>query len=484
MQLSIPVQVGSESPEFWDLVEAQQRQYGDDAPYLRDMRRPSIAMTDLDWGKSGFEPRWGHLDTVDCAVALQPSAYSNKGVDGFTRFRQGAERRGETALVISPIGSTEDGPDNAFSVFGPSAESVSIGQTHTHIEGQRIGKKAQVRVVDGLGDADKDLALRLLSHTHSLIWRSLSLTGEVLHSVYGKETFALEGTLLPILETELGEPVVAVWISPDGVERRYIVPFETPWTVLLQWLLKQALPEFVPEAMRRARRPLASDKDLMTRRERDAHASLAVLDSDYAKRRGELERQLKDAQDTSATIRESLLYGTGQQLVDAVRLALEAADIGVIDLDEKFEDTKNADLLCSYGGQSRLVEVKSASGSAPERAYHDLLRHLLEWSSLPDATPIDGGALVISHNLRKVPRSRELKPYTRPEFLSAQTEPVISAMELFNAWRDEDMEAIRQLLFAASITPVPSPARQGSVATLDVDALTPIPVRQRWYKRR
>lgn len=485
MRLPIPVQVGSEPPEHWDDIEAREQQHGDDAAlYLRNKRRPSVAMPDLDWSAFGFDPRWVGFDTAECAVALQPSIFSGYGADEFDRFRQGAERRHELALVLSPIGSTADEPRDIHNVFGSSVDLVSIGQTYTSIYGQRIGKGARVRIANDLGDADGNLALRLLSCNPEPTWRSLSLSGATSESSHGQEQHAPEGTLMPILETELGEPVVAVWLSPRGVERRYVVPVETPWKLLLSWLLEQALPEFVPGAMRRARRPLASDEDLMTRRERDARTALAVLEVDHAARRSELERQLKEAQDVASATREGLLYGTGQQLVDAVRSVFVSADIEVVDLDEKFGDTKNADLLCSYGGRVRLVEVKSASGSATERAYQDLLRHLREWPSLPGATSIDGGALVISHDLRTVPRERSRTPYTRSEFLSAQSEPVISALELFSAWRDEDVEAIHRLLFRSSTAQEDIPAMPRCETVSDVDTVASTPVRRRWFRHR
>lgn len=176
----------------------------------------------------------------------------------------------------------------------------------------------------------------------------------------------------------------------------------------------------------------------MTRRERRAREALVELETDYVTHRSALERDLKDAQAAASAVREGLLYGTGKQLVHAVRSVLESADVAVVDLDEKLGGTKNADLLCTYGGRSRLLEVKSASASAPERADQDLLRHLREWSHLPDSVPVEGGALVLNHELRTVPLERSPRPYGLPEFLAAQTEPVISTLELFAAWRAED----------------------------------------------
>jgi len=119
-----------------------------------------------------------------------------------------------------------------------------------------------------------------------------------------------------------------------------------------------------------------------------------------------------------------------------------------------------------------LVEVRSALGSATERVYQDLIRHLQERPNLPGATPIDGGALVISHDLRMFPRELNPAPYTRPEFLAAQTEPVISALELFEARRDEDAGAIRDLLFGLNTPPVAETKKQGGVAVADLDRCT------------
>ncbi|MFY1656162.1 hypothetical protein [Micromonospora sp. WMMD1274] len=480
-QLPIPVHVGSEPPDHWDDIESRQRQFGEEAaPRLQEQRRPTIASATLDWAAHGFEPRWVGFDTADCAVALQPSVYSGQGAEEFNRFRQGAESRGETALVISPIGDLEDKPRSAlFQHDG----SVSIGQTYTSVSSRPIGKGARVRAAEDLGDADGQLALRMLNCNPALRWRSLSLSGATLESYNGRVQHPAEGSLVPILETELGEPVVAAWISPDGVERRYVVPVETPWPLLLEWLREQALPEFVPGAMRRARRQLATDQTFMTRRERDVRTALAELEADYVTRQRALKRDLEEAQAMASTVREGLLYGTGKQLVVAVRTVLESAGVDVFDLDEELGGTKNADLLCTYAGRTRLVEVKGVSGSAPERAYQDLVRHLREWEKLAGVTPVVGGALILGHQLRVAPQERSRQPYGRPEFLAAQAEPVITTLDLFDAWREEDAEEIRRLLFV--------PAAEKLVQPLTGDA-QPVPAAgqdglgagwRRWFRR-
>lgn len=467
-QLPIPVLIGSEPPEHWDDIEARQRQFEEEAaPWLQQQLRPAIAKPDLDWSALGFEPRWVGSDTADCAVALDPSTFSGQGADEFSRFRKGAESRREIALVISPIGDLEVESRNIRSVFGPPGGSVSIGQTFTSIAGRLLGKEAKVRLSASIGDADGDLARRLLSLSLAPRWRSLSLSGAVTESIYGREQHAPEGTLLPILETELGEPVVAAWLSPDGVERRYIVPVETPWPPLLQWLLAQALPEFIPGTMRRARRQLGTDVRLMTRGERAARTALAEFEAGYAARKEGLERQLEEAESASSTIRDGLLYGSGQQLVDAVRAVLESAGVTVVDLDQHLGGTKNADLLCTYGSHSRLVEVKGVSGNPSESLYQDLIRHLREWSSLPESRVIDGGALILNYEHRKAPQDRSRQPYTRQEFLAARAEPIVTTLDLFDAWREEDHEAVRRLLFGRA-------AQQAGAPTIEATPLPPV----------
>ena len=476
-QLPIPVHVGSEPPGSWDDIEARQRGFGEDAsPWLQRKRRPAVARAGLDWGALGFEPRWVGFDAADCAAALQPSTFAGQDDDEFTRFRLGAESRDEIALVISPIGRDPD--DKSRNVFAQHDGSVYLGGVDTSISGRPLGKGARVRAATSLDGVDSQLALRMLSCNPPPLWRSLSLHGVTGEGYNGQIQQPAAGTLVPIVETDLGEPVVVAWVSPDGAERRYVVPAETPWPLLLHWLLEQALPELVPDAMRRARRQLATDQALMTCRERFVRSALTELDVDYAARRRELERELEEAETAASAIREGLLYGTGKQLADTVRSVLEWAGVTVADLDDQLGGTKNADLLCSYGGRSRLVEVKSAGRKAPERAYEDLVRHLREWKKLPGSTPVEGGALVLNYEHRAVPHERSARPYGRPEFLAAQTEPVVTTLDLFEAWREEDADAILQLLFGSlnpAVAELTSPPPMG---------IEPAGLKRGWFRRR
>lgn len=477
--IPIPVHVGSEPPAHWDDVEERQQLYKEEASqHLLDMRRPALARPELDWDSLGFEPRWVGFDTADCVVALQPGIFSGQGADEFNRFRQGAQSRGEVAVVISTVGKLDNGNRAVRNIFATADDSIHLGRVESTVSARSLGKGSRARAADGLSDPGAQLALRLLSCNPTLPWRSLSLHGVTYESYNGSEHHPAQGTLEPIVVTELGEPVVAAWVSPDGVERRYVLPVETPWPVVLKWLLEYGLPAYVPGAMRRARHHLAADDTLMTRRERAARAAITELDRDYAARHADLSHELESAQTTATAVREGLLYGTGTPLVDAVRSVLESSGISVVDLDAELGGTKNADLLCTYGGRSRLVEVKSASGNASERAYEDLVRHLREWAQLPGSKPVAGGALVINHEHRKVPQERATKPYGRPEFLAAQTEPVISTLDLFEAWRQDDAVAVRRLMFGALEEQIEIPAQPASRTIVPADR------KRGWFRGR
>jgi hypothetical protein len=445
--LPLRAHVGSEPPAHWDEIEARQQQHGDDAaPHLRDAHRPPLAAPGFAWERFGFEPRWVGDDTVDCVVALQPSIFHNQGADEFARFRQGAVSRKEIALVVSAVGTNRDGGVDRRPLFSHD-NSVQLGNLACSISSRPLGAGAQIALNDGLGDADRDLGLRLLGHQPELNWSAIELQGLQTESVYGSQTHPPVGSIEPILVTPLGETVVGAWISPDDVERRYVVPTGAPWELILDWLGQRAIPEYVPGAMRRARAPISWSVEFMTQPERRATEALNELEASYRRQKAELQATLAQAKQDADQIRDGLLYGTGKDLIDAVAAVLGEAGIQTVDLDEMLGGTRNADLLCSYGSGRRLVEVRSASGSPSERAYHDLLRHLREWPNLAETTPVDGGVLILNHEHRKDPLDRSSEPYTRQDFLASQTEPIITTWQLFQAWRDKRWAQIRSALF-------------------------------------
>jgi hypothetical protein len=355
---------------------------------------------------------------------------------------------------VSKLGRTESGTHNVFSNHD---DSVSLGDLYTSVVSTRLGNGAQVALHGIVAGADRDLGLRLLNATPALTWWTIELSGATSQSSFGDPTYhPPEGTMHPILVTPLGETVVGAWISEDGAERRYVVPQDVPWELVLNWLTNHGLPEHVPTAMRRSRAAVALPDALLTTTELQLRRHISELQVNYEAERARLDGELEAERARATDIRDPLLYGTGQDLVDAVASVLRLAGIDVVDLDKSLGDMINADLRCSFERASRLVEVKSAGGAPTERLYNDLVRHVTEWPTVPGAEAVDGGALILNHEHKKEPLDRSGDPYTRREFLAAQTHPVLTTLQLFSAWRDSDWVGLRAALFGDALLVPPT----------------------------
>jgi hypothetical protein len=413
-------------------------------------RLPQRVPDELGWQKHGLEPRWLGMESSDCAVALQPGFYASGGASERDRFLAGAQRRGEIALVVAVIGDvTESGSHNPLSWYDSSVNLSDIG---TNLNGRRAPAGSQTELVPGLSAADRDLALRLRTRPGGSPWWSLHLSGSHWErgDGSGSEHYEPQGRLEPILVDRLGEPVAAVWVPPSGMERWYIIPDATNWDTVLDWLMQQALPEYAPQALRRVRSSHFVDPDLQTADELAARQGLADLEAHYAEEKLHFERALHEAQTRAEPVRYGLLYATGAQLVQAVAQVLTDAGLRTLDLDQELGGTKSADLLVTADGPVwRLVEVKSASGAAPEQLVGDLQRHLTTWPQLRPE-PVTGGVLIVNHQHRLPPSERTAEIYSRPEFVGSLTETVVSTVQLFNWWRAGERTTIRSTVLGTS----------------------------------
>jgi hypothetical protein len=294
-------------------------------------------------------------------------------------------------------------------------------------------------------------------------------------------TYPATGTLLPILVDNLGAPVVAVWVSPHEDQRIYLIPVQTDGNAVLDWLVTQALPQYIPNALRRARSPHLVDPALQTTAEAAAREAIAELEATYATERDRLEQDLGAARSHADPIREALLYGTGRVLEDAVATVLRDAGLTVSNLDEEL-GTESADLLAIHGSDRRLIEVKSASGNAPEKLVGALTRHVETWPSLRPDEPVDGGVLVVNHQYRKHPNDRSDRIYERAAFVDSLAVEVIGSRDLFTWWAAGDWAAIRAaVLGVAAPTTAPAPATPESVGEERANGMAP---RRRWPWRR
>jgi len=409
------------------------------------------------------------MESSDCAVALQPSIFHNNGADERDRFLSGARTRGELALAVVVIGDAED--DLLPSPLARHDSSVHLDRDFTSVGGRRLPAGVRPVIAPDLSAADRDLAMRLLNRPADAPWWALELSALQEPGPGGSPMLTHEpaGALQPILMDSLGTPVVAAWVPPTGDQRWYILPDVPGWDGVLDWLIRQALPEFAPSVLRRVRSPFFSDPDLRTSAETAARQALEDLETRYGMERRRLEEAVRTAESRAEPIRYGLLYGSGGQLVQAVAQVLAAAGIRTADLDNELGGTLSADLLAGRDGgpPQRLIEVKSASGTPGERLVDDLKRHLSTWPQVRPSEPVTGGVLVVNHQYAKHPSERTPHVYTRAEFVATLQVPVVSTLELFHWWRDEDWAAIRAAILGRDAGPEPgeTPAPNDSATT-------------------
>jgi hypothetical protein len=398
-------------------------------------------------------PRWIGDDSSGAVATIEPSVYHDRGADEWRRFVAGAQRRGEVALAISMIGQPRDPSVVRFTGLTGPSESVTLpgaAMGFGSVGGSRIALAAPPAPAEDLERADRDLALRLVNTRDlALDWWSLHLSGAVVAPGGGGPSRVLgpTGSLLPLLVSPVGEVVAAVWSPPDGSIRHYIIPWLPEWTPVLDWLGKQAIPEFIPAAVRRIHAGIGEDPDLQTTAESSARAALAELDEEYQVRRASLLQRANDAHAAADDVRHNLLYGSSTALEEAVSRVLGDAGCEVQSLDRLFGETVNADLLVEYQGRRRLVEVKSASGNASERLVETTRKHLATWPALRPDIGVEGIVLIVNHQASSHPGDRSAAVYTRAEFVESLSFPVITTLQLFHAWRRGDLGAIREAVF-------------------------------------
>jgi hypothetical protein len=446
----VPVHIGQPAPIPEQVTEATARTdaLGSGRP-ARHQRPFAPVDPGIEWQQHGVEPRWLEMETSDCAAALDPSIFHGHGADEFERFLAGTRSRQETALVIATIGEAED--SSPRSVLSRYDASVSLPGFQGAISGRRLPAGTQRALAPELSPPDRDLGLRLLNRPPEAPWWALTLSSltHVPGAGGASVIYAPKGELHPILVDPLGDPVVAAWTPQAGDQRWYIIPDATDWNGVVDWLIHQALPAYVPDALRRARSPHFVDPDLQTQAELRARQALADMAVRHAEEKARLEAGLQRAQAAAEGIRYGLLYGTGKELVDAVDAVLKDAGLTTVNLDDELGQTRSADLLATFRLQRRLVEIKSASGNAAEALVGDLQRHLATWPELRPQEPVGGGVLIVNHQYKLEPDQRSFQVYSRPEFVAALTVPVISTHTLFDWWRVSDWKSIRDAILGS-----------------------------------
>ncbi|MEW2574407.1 hypothetical protein [Streptomyces sp. NPDC047070] len=444
--------------------------------YARDLRAASAEYAAVSWSESGAEPRWLGMDTSTCAVAINPSHFHNRGADEFERFLTGAASRGEPALIIATLGNADD--DGLRSVFGPYTASIHFRNFTGSIGGKRLPAGADISLAPDLDAADRDLGLRLRNRPASAPWWAMALQSIGIEGPQGTTVRTPEGELAPILVDSLGEPVVARWTPTDRQEIWYVIPDAVDWNTMVDWIVQKALPEHVPAALRRVRSQHSINADLETPAETQARAALEELERRYADDKARLQTDLEQARQEAEPVRTGLLYGTGGELEVAVAVVLRAAGFTVTELDVEL-GTTSADLLAVLDQETCLIEVKAASGAAPEKLVSYLQRHLEKWPQLRPGQPLTCSALIVNHQHRLDPAQRPTEVYQRNqhrEFVDSLTFPVLATGQLFDWWRAQDWPAVRTAVLGR-----PQPSQPSEPSMVQSPAASPR--QRRWWFR-
>ncbi|MEU6572078.1 hypothetical protein [Streptomyces parvulus] len=427
---------------------------------------PAVRPAAADWAALGVEPRWNGQETSDCAAVLSPFRGPATGLEPYKRYVAGARQRGETVLVVACIGAGQH-RHNVFS--GTVAPGVHLPDHYGSIAANPLPAGLSPELADGLDHAEHELGTRLLNRPPSA-WFRLTYLKEARSSRPGVARVwppPGEGELRPILVDGLGDPVAGLWMPADGSARWFVVPHGTDHRLLVEWLVQHALPAYVPGALTRARSTLVRDPALATDAEAQLVKRIAEEQRAHERRNTELQQQLAALRAVADPLRDNLLFGTGRPLEDAVHDVLVAAGATVTRLDDVY-GTKSADLLAEYDGRRVLVEVKSANNRPPHSLPDKLLKHLNTWPRLTGTEPVDGGVLVVNHQVKVPPAQRDAEVYTDRAFADALTVPVIGSAHLFDWWRHDDWDAVRHAVFGAT-----GPAQPPETAVPDTDLKVP-----------
>ncbi|MEU1630582.1 hypothetical protein ABZ746_35935 [Streptomyces sp. NPDC020096] len=183
--------------------------------------------------------------------------------------------------------------------FGPNREGALVG-------GPLLATDVDVQLAPNLSSADKDLALRVRQRSADGPWWALAPQQLFLHDrAVGATPLPPVGTLQPILVDTLGDPVMAAWVPDDDSERWYIVPDGVDWQTITAWLVEQALPAYVPNALRRARSSLAAtDPKLETDDEARARQAMEDLGPSYTVEKARLEAAAQAARAAADPVRD------------------------------------------------------------------------------------------------------------------------------------------------------------------------------------
>lgn len=423
--------IGYRTPSWYDDMDAMERMSaitrGAGLAHLAE--RPSVCDPEF-WTSLGIRPVWSDEDTSVCVAAVDP------GVDGsdtdLQRLIAGAIARDENVVIVSTLSAARPGVRRR-----PLWGGHGVRINGAEFRGRLLPAGVEPRTIPDLDAVDRDLGLRL--HGYAGPWWEIEIDQDPDDEHEGDPSASMRADLVPILETAAGEVVAGFVELADG-DRWYIVP-DLHGDQVPRWLLDVAMPQFVPEAVQRARAAHLVDPSLRTNEERMAIEQRDRFQEQTQRELETLTAAIDDAERAASEVREALLYASSDALVDAVGWVMGAAGFVVERLDDQY-GTTTADLLLSFSGRHWLVEVRSAGGHPGENAVQDLRRHVQTFPQI-DSRPVERGVLVVSNHTKLAPRERPVPIYTSRPFIESLDVVVIACMTIFDWWRNEAWDELR-----------------------------------------
>jgi hypothetical protein len=400
----------------------------------------------INWGNVGLVPRWIGMESRDCVAALEPGPSSfDLGATERDRYVAGARQRHETALLISTVGHSNPLPDHD--------PSVSLTPGSGSVRGRRLPAGTAVSIARNLKRADRDLGLRISRRPLEPKWALKLESSLQMGNSGGPMPVGPEGKLSPILIDGVGNPVAGVWTSPQLDVRWYVLPDSIDWLIVIDWLLQEAFPAYVPGALPLVRPDKCANVDYRTQEEARAWQELADLEEKYERNRKVIEKKLRDASRKALSVRNGLLFDTFEPTY-WVSYVLSEAGFKVRALLGSEQGGWNSGLLATtWDGNCCLVDVRANSGEATQEFTVDLKNRISTWRTLRPEERLTHAALIVHHQYSLPPSERSEHVYPSTEFVSSLPFPVLSTRQLFDWWGAADWPAIRNAVLAsASLT--------------------------------
>jgi hypothetical protein len=386
------------------------------------VKQSRVASGPIDFARATENlPPWVELvevdhDTSRCVAALW--FYDAQPRFGLARFLAGRRRMEEEALVLCGLN-----PGDAMRLL----EGLDV-------QARNLPPGTRARLGSDLERPDKDLAIRLTGpKSAETAW--LAINPNQPHPDFHE-----------LVVDDVGEALTGVWIQKDPPERWYFFPYSADWQVILKWLVDVAVPGYVPKAIVRSRPQEVVEEGVLTPDELSLTRDIERVERESRHQLDDLNARLIRSRERANRLRVPLLFGTDDELKNAVAEILSNCGFTVEDLDKTFQgEEKSADLLLEFDDRYWLVEVTATAGVPRNREWEHLKGHESTWAYRRPDRSLSGRVLIINNSHREPPSARP-SPYPQRDFKKVLDGVVIGTTALWSWHKDGNHEATRDAI--------------------------------------